>query len=133
MCLFLVYCPDKFTECISTTQGANLWRESLRIESFALVLLMCLSRAVAMLWRSVYTMILVAVLPYFYGWKNRGTAASFECWDSTVSKGAGTGTWAFEQWYGVAVARCCMHPYVPFTVQPHSLSRSGCCNRTLLF
>src|ERR1700744_3389043 len=56
----------------------------------------------------------------------------FECWASTVSKGAGTGPCAFEQWYGLAVARCCMHPYVQFTVQPHSLSRSGCCNRTLL-
>ena len=53
-----------------------------------------------------------------------------ECWASTVSKGAGTGTCAFEQWYGLAVARCCMHPYVQFTVQPHSLSRSGCCNRS---
>ena len=37
MCLFLVYCPDKFTEFISTTHGANLWRENSRIESFALV------------------------------------------------------------------------------------------------
>ena len=75
-------------------------------------LLMCLSRAVAKLWRSVCTMVLVDVLSYFYGWKKRGTAASFECWESTVSEGAGTGACAFEQWYGLAGARCCMHPYV---------------------
>ena len=36
-------------------------------------LLMCLSRAVAMLWRSVYTVVFFAVLPYFYGWTKRGT------------------------------------------------------------
>jgi len=44
-----------------------------KVYKLKILLWLCSSRAVAVLWRSVYTVVFFAVLPYFYGWTKRGT------------------------------------------------------------
>ena len=78
VCLFLVCCLKNPGSVAAPLMAQICGVKIHELKVLLWCLLMCVRRAVAKLWRSVY-------------------------------------------------------PYVQFTVQPHSLSRSGCCNRTLLF